>query len=238
MVRFKQAMGFLLMATLVWLLWVLGNQKGLPAVIWTLAFLLALGFALWLHGSLLDLSSSTRRRATVWAASLAIVAAAAVGFLRTPLAADDGTGAPGAALSRGAHVVDGVAWLPFELAALESAVRDGRTVFVDFTAEWCWTCKVNERTVLADGAVTKRMKELDVVAMKGDWTNRDPVITQVLRRFGRSGVPFYAVFPPGQLADPIVLPELINAAVVLQALEKAGPSRTAMRAAAPPASEL
>lgn len=231
MERFKQAMGFLLMATVVWLLWVLGNQKGLSAVVWTLAFLLALGLALWLHGSLLDLSSGARRRAAVWTASLAIVAAAAVGFLRGPLGQRAAAAAGSAGAAKGADVIGGVAWEPFELAALETAVRNGRTVFIDFTAEWCWTCKVNERTVLADAAVTQRMQQLQVLAMKGDWTNRDPVITQVLRRFGRSGVPFYAVFPAGQLGDPIVLPELINASVVLQALEKAGPSHPPVRTA-------
>ena len=71
--RFKQAMGFLLMATLVWLLWVLGQQVGLDALASVMAFLLLLGFALWLYGSMLTLSSSTARRTSVWISVLALV---------------------------------------------------------------------------------------------------------------------------------------------------------------------
>jgi thiol:disulfide interchange protein len=236
--RFKQAMGFLLMATLVWLLWVLGNQRGLNAVVWTLAFLLAVGLALWLYGSLLTLSSGSGRRLVVWGAMIVIVAGAWWAFLREPLRAEAVAANAGSspAPSSPQQGKNGLTWVPFDLAMLEQSVRGGRTVFIDFTAQWCWTCKVNERTVLADAAVGTRLKDLQVLTMKGDWTNRDPVITQVLRRFGRGGVPFYAVFPAGRLEEPIVLPELITKDIVLDALEKAGPSRTAQGWAMQPVS--
>ena len=117
-------------------------------------------------------------------------------------------------------------WKPFSVETLEAEVAAGNTVFVDFTAAWCTTCKVNEKTVLAAEAVEKRLEEMGVVTLLGDWTHRDEEITQVLRKFGRSGVPFYAVFPAGRLDAPIVLPELITQNIVLDALEEAGPSQS------------
>ena len=121
---------------------------------------------------------------------------------------------------------DGIDWVEFSPELLEAEVTGGNTVFIDFTAAWCITCKVNEKTVIDTDEVRAKLEELGVVSMLGDWTNRDPVITQVLRQYGRSGVPFYAVFPAGKLDEPIVLPEVIHKAIVIEALEKAGPSRS------------
>jgi thiol:disulfide interchange protein DsbD len=121
----------------------------------------------------------------------------------------------------------GVRWEPFSVESLEEAVLSGRTVFLDFTADWCWTCKVNERTVLADEEVERMLHENRVLAMKGDWTLKDPEITEILRRHARAGVPFYAVYPAGRLEDVIVLPEIINRRLVLDSLAKAGPSQRA-----------
>jgi thiol:disulfide interchange protein len=226
MERFKQLMGFLLMATLVWLLWVLGKQIGVDGVARAMAFLTVLGLALWLVGSFVDLSSSTARRTVVMGLALIMVAASSWYFLRGPL-----TPHPFAATDAGAHTVGGITWEPFSIPALEQNVRDGNTVFVDFSAAWCWTCKVNERTVLADEDVVGKLKEHHVVTLLGDWTNRDPVITQVLRRYGRSGVPFYAVYPGGRLDQAIVLPEVITESIVMEALDEAGPSRGGLTAA-------
>ena len=80
-------------------------------------------------------------------------------------------------------------WQPFSAARVEELVAGGQMVFIDFTAEWCWTCKVNERAVLAQQVVRERFAALNVALVKADWTNRNPEITQLLRAFGRSGVP-------------------------------------------------
>jgi len=119
-----------------------------------------------------------------------------------------------------------VTWEPFSPELLASAVEDGRTVFLDLTADWCWTCKVNEKTVLADDEVEAMFLRNNVLTLKGDWTRKDPEITEILRRHDRAGVPFYAVYPAGNSGPPIVLPEIINKRIVLDSLEKAGPSRT------------
>ena len=223
---FKQAMGFLLMGTLIWLLWVLGQQVGTDGMIAALIFILVLGFALWMYGRMLDLNSSTQRRVSVWAVMLVLVAGSWWQFVHEPLsgeaiAAQQGT------QQVASHGGGGTAaWEPFSVAALETAVAEGNTVFVDFTAAWCTTCKVNEKTVIMTEPVLSKIEELGVKTFVGDWTNRDEEITRVLRQFGRSGVPFYAVFPAGRIDSPIVLPEIITQSMVVEALEEAGPSRT------------
>jgi thiol:disulfide interchange protein DsbD len=211
--RFKQAMGFLLMATLVWLLWVLGQQIGLDALASVMAFLLILGFALWLYGSMLTLSSSNARRTTVWVIVLALVVGGWWQFVGDRVSAE--------AVAENAQVA-----IPFSEETLAAEVAAGNTVFIDFTAAWCMTCKVNEKTVIMSNEVQEVFAELGVVSLLGDWTNRDETITRVLRRHGRSGVPFYAVYPPGRLDDPIVLPEVITRSIVIDALREAGPSAT------------
>jgi thiol:disulfide interchange protein DsbD len=216
--RFKQAMGFLLMATLIWLLWVLGQQVGLDALASVMAFLLLVGFALWLYGSMLTLSSSTARRTTVWIIVLALIAGGWWQFVGDRVSSE--------AVAENAQVASHGDWIPFSEETLAAEVSGGNTVFIDFTAAWCMTCKVNEKTVINTDEVQEVFAELGVVKLLGDWTNRDETITRMLRRHGRSGVPFYAVFPAGKLDDPIVLPEVITRSLVIEALREAGPSAT------------
>ena len=211
--RFKQVMGFLLMATVLWLLWVLGKQVGMEGVIWTGAFLLSLALGCWLVGSFIDLASGRRRRLIVWGAAGATVAAAYF-VLLDPLFR---TEAELAAQPQGEKIV----WLDFSPARVEALLAEGRPVFIDFTAEWCWTCKVNERVVLADAAVRAKFAAHDFALVKADWTDGDPEITQLLRAFGRSGVPLYVIFPAGRLDQPVVLPEVITAQMVLDKVDEA-----------------
>jgi thiol:disulfide interchange protein DsbD len=215
MERFKQSMGFLLMGTVVWLLWVLGNQLGLEGVIWTISFLLVLGLACWMVGSWIDLGTSRSKRRMVWVLSVVLVAAA-YGALLHPLLETERQWA--GTEGRRSQSLD---WQPYSATTLDRLRAEERTVFVDFTAEWCWTCKINERVVLEDPEVRRRFEELQVALVKADWTRRNPEITRMLRSFGRSGVPLYVVYPGGGGRPPIVLPELITRSIVLEALEKA-----------------
>jgi thiol:disulfide interchange protein DsbD len=229
METFKQGMGFLLLATLVWLLFVFGAQTGSDGLAWFLAFLVIVGFFCWMHGRFLNLTSTTRRILFVWVLSIAGTVWGYRAFLHEVLfAAPEQVGYEGAALASKADVTEGgIRWEPFSVEALHESVQSGRTVFIDFTADWCWTCKVNERTVLADRDVEDLFRENGVVTLKGDWTRKDPEITEILRRHNRAGVPFYAVYPAGRLNDVIVLPEIINKRLVLESLAKAGPSHGA-----------
>lgn len=105
---------------------------------------------------------------------------------------------------------------------LERALGQGKTVFVDFTADWCVNCKVNERLVLNTEPIQRAFRERDIIFLKADWTRGDPGITEILRGFGRAGVPVYAIYPGGRRDNPILLPELLTQKTVLDAL---GPAR-------------
>ena len=120
-------------------------------------------------------------------------------------------------------------WLPFSTAGVEELIAADRHVFIDFTADWCLTCKVNEHTVLADDAVRAKFAEMHVALVKADWTNGNAEISQLLHAFGRSGVPLYVILPRGRADEPIVLPEVITSGIVLEELEAASRSKAATR---------
>lgn len=206
MVRFKEVMGFLLMATAVWLLYVVGQLLGVEGLAWTLAFLLALGLACWMIGSFITYASSPARRWAVRALAL-VVALVGYGYFvhlfLHPVAHD--------------HPI---AWVDYSPAALENYRGQNRIVFLDATAEWCLTCKANEKFVIETGAVREKFDQLDVVAMRADFTRKDAVIAELLARFNRRGVPLYVIYPPNR-GEPITLPEAITPGMVLEGLEAA-----------------
>ncbi|PYI89535.1 MAG: hypothetical protein DMF03_07350 [Verrucomicrobia bacterium] len=112
----------------------------------------------------------------------------------------------------------GHGWEKFTPDRLASEIRQGHPVFIDFTAEWCITCKFNESTVLETDAVRGAFSERQIVKLKADWTNGDPAITKMLKQFGRPGVPLYVLYPGGS-AQPYVFPELLTKNIVLEKLE-------------------
>src|SRR2546429_9241992 len=105
-------------------------------------------------------------------------------------------------------------WEKFTPERLASELQQAHPVFIDFTAEWCITCKFNESTVLETAAVRGAFSEHQVVKLKADWTNGDPEITKLLKQFGRPGVPLYGLYPGGT-AQPYVFPELLTKNTVL-----------------------
>ncbi|MEO5335781.1 MAG: thioredoxin family protein [Magnetospirillum sp. WYHS-4] len=111
-------------------------------------------------------------------------------------------------------------WKPFDEAAIPALVAQGRTVFVDVTAEWCITCRVNKSLVLSQDEVRQRLAVPGVIAMQADWTRPDEAISRYLARFGRYGIPFNAVYGPG-LPEGLALPELLTRDKVLEALARA-----------------
>ncbi len=209
MVWFKQLMGFLLMATVLWLLWVLGKQVGVEGMVWTGAFLLGLGLACWVWGQWGSFQHPNPSKRLARVVALVLVLGSYAIFVH-PLLATEQTTAP---------ALDD--WQPFSAARVEELITSGQMVFIDFTAEWCWTCKVNEQAVLAQQVVRDRFAALDVALVKADWTNRNPEITQLLRAFGRSGVPLYVIFPAGLIDQPLVLPEVITPEMVVEKLDAA-----------------
>ena len=181
-----------------------------------LVFLLALAAALQSWGAN-QYASARRARATL-AVLLACVTAA--GVLLLPRAHGDvpsGDTSPPPAAGE-------IAWQPWSAQAVDDARAAHRVVFVDFTADWCITCKVNERQVLETERVRAALARLDVVTLKGDWTRRDDAIRAELARWGKGGVPLYLVYGPG-LDDARVLPELLTPSLVVDALDAAALAR-------------
>ena len=220
----KQFMGFLMMATLLWLLYILGKQLGMEAVIWTGAFLLSIGFACWLVGRYATLTASRKMFWGTWAAAAIIVVASFQLFFSG--AFDLQAAVAGTSPSAEQPAASGIAWTPFSLAGVESDIQGDRPVFIDFTAEWCLTCKVNEKAVLQSPDVVEKFREFNVRAIRADWTHRNPDVTRLLAKFGRSGVPLYVVFAPGKPDAPAVLPEVITKGIVLDAIMKAAGKST------------
>lgn len=216
MERVKQFMGFPLLAVLPWLLYILGNQKGLDGVIWALVFLLALALACWIYGTFCGPMSSARTRAI----ALLAVVLIAVGGGWVSLAKFS---ASARTESSSANAAGGIPWQPFSQKALDDLLAEGKPVFVDFTADWCISCKFNERTAIDVPAVRAAFEKDGIVPVKADWTNANPEITAALKKFGRVGVPFYVLYPAGKPDQPITLPELLTEQIVLDALAKARP---------------
>lgn len=211
--QFKQGMGFLLMATVIWLMWVLGKQLGVEGVVWTVAFLLCLGLACWIAFCLVDLRSSYRKRYIAWLFAALLVFIAYL-ILLAPLLQRP--------LVKSMARVGESEWLPFSVAVVDSLVAADRHVLIDFTAEWCWTCKVNERTVFADSRIRRKLHDMDVALVRADWTHRNIEITRMLHLFGRAGVPLYVILPRGRANEPLILPEVITPGMVLEQLDLAG----------------
>lgn len=220
MEKFKESLGFLLLATTVWLVSVLAGLVDPDAVISALGFMLCLSLSSWIMGGFIDLTSTLQRKLVVWALALIVVAAGYWGFLK-PFPELLGTKA-----TKGQkRLSEGIDWQNFSLAELDKNVKANKTVFIDFTAQWCLTCKANEATIINTPEVIERFKALNVVPLKADWTAQDADISDLLRKFGRSGVPVYVIFPAGHPNEPVVLPEVISKQIVIDALNKAGASK-------------
>jgi thiol:disulfide interchange protein DsbD len=148
-------------------------------------------------------------------AGVAVAVIAALVLLQIP----DEAGGTASAAETGPTVAGGIAWVPFSQAKLDEAKAAGKPVFIDFTADWCITCKVNERVALTDQAVKDAVAAQGVVMMRGDWTRRDGAITRVLEANGRAGVPLYLFYAKGAGDKPVVLPQILTADAVLDTLK-------------------
>jgi len=201
----RGAMGFLLAGALVWLLYVLSSQVSKESLAIFELTLLAFALAVWLASR-----SARRGRALGGIAALLLAAAAIWMAARAPRAE--------AGASVGA-VEGGIEWVAWDRVEAERLSGEGRLVFLDITADWCVTCKVNERVILNTPEVVAAFRSHRVVAMKADWTNRNDEIARFLADHGRYGIPFYMLFRPG--AGPHVFGELITKQEVIDVIAAA-----------------
>jgi suppressor for copper-sensitivity B len=158
-----------------------------------------------------------------WLMPLAIASLSGLAFL----VPGRGDIAPSGAAASRPFEAGKVDWQPFAPGEIQRIVAEGKIVFVNVTADWCITCRVNERLVLGRDPVQSVLAGSDVITMQADWTKPDEAIARYLSRFGRYGIPFDAVYGPS-LQQGEALPELLTAEIVLAALERArGEPRTA-----------
>lgn len=200
----KQFLAFPMYLTAVWLLWVLGNQRGIDAIGLALGGLVLLALGLWWFQRLRLRTAPLRRGVAV----LLVVASL------VPLAMAHRLPSASRANAEGAAVVS------FSNARLASLRAEGRVVFVDMTADWCVTCKANEKTVLHTQAFRDLLDQHNAVFMQGDWTNVDPEITAFLESHKAVGVPLYVVYPRNG-GEGEVLPTVLTRKIVSDALARA-----------------
>ena len=199
MVKFKIVMGFPMLATAVWLFGIARSELGKDDALRFGLFLVVLALAAWIWGEFVQ-RAAVRRGLAMGVSLLLVTAFGLYALLAAP---------------------NQIRWQPWTPATVEKARAEGRPVLVDFTADWCLTCQVNKRTSLEVAAVQSRLKELQAVALLGDYTQTDPAITAELSRFGRAGVPLVLVYPKNGSKPPIVLPSVLTPSIVLEALKKA-----------------
>ena len=201
----KQILAFPMFATVIWLVWVFGQQTGVGGASYLLSALLLVTAAGWMVGRWFrtDLRSGVVARVV------------SLGLLAGAVALVAGGSAQEAPL-----MAVGEGWLPFAQEEVDRTLAQGRPVFVDFTAAWCLTCQVNERIVLSTESVQGAFRERNVALFKADWTRQDPEITAALEALGRSGVPVYALYPGSLGATPHLLPAILTEKIVLEALEE------------------
>lgn len=207
MVTFKRILALALLATGAWLLTVLAAQIGRTGTL-AVAGLFVIGSAV-----LAFLHRSGRGGAGLTGVALLAAVLAVAGLVPAP-----GGGSGGVA---GAQLDRPIAWEAFDRAEIDRRVAEGAVVFVDVTADWCITCEVNKRLVLETDPTAGLLSDARVTAMQADWTNPDPAISEYLASFGRYGIPFNAVYGPAA-PEGIPLPELLWAAAVKEAIDRAG----------------
>lgn len=196
MENLKQFLSFPLYITAIWLLWVAGRQTNIDVAITIISGLLLIVLAIWLW-RLANPQSLIVKISTV---SLLVVA------LLLPTLGLKTVG-------------QNHQWEPYTEQRLASLRKQNKPVFINLTADWCITCLVNERIAFSE-SFYQSLADNNIVYLKGDWTNNDPKITQLLNQFNRSGVPLYLMYPNGE-GSPEILPQILTKTTLLDAIKRA-----------------
>jgi len=197
----KQIMAFPMWASALWLAWVLSSQVDMQSVFAVLLGALLIALGLWLMEKTQNSASILRRLTLIFSLGLMIFS-----IWLLPITSDNNS--PGLKNEENA----------FSVQKLNSLRSEQKMVFLNFTADWCITCKVNEAIALNQDKVKKVLDEKNIIYLKADWTRKDPEIASMLASYGRTGVPLYLLFP--SQGDPIILPELLTEDLLLDFLKE------------------
>ncbi len=206
MERFKQFLGFPMLASILWLLWVIAAQKGSDAVLIALMMIFVLSLISWIYGNFVSLKGSKTYR---FISSLILIVLSLFAIQQA---------------SQSIHTLKEQATSPqqtvinFDKQKIKTLNAEGKTVFLRFTANWCITCKANEKLVINTTEVQTALNNNNIVQMVADWTNKSEKIAQEIERLGRSGIPLYVFFYPN--GKEVILPEVINKSLILAQINK------------------
>lgn len=193
----KQFLAFPLYLSAIWLLWVFGRQTSVSGMAILCVGAVSIAFGCWLLGRYAEGIWQWIRRlaiATSWLLAIALIWQGS---------------------NSNKHQLEADRWQIYSPELVASLRTEGRPVFINLTADWCLTCLANERIALHTQAAEQVFDELNVATIKGDWTNTDPKITELLQEYGRSGVPLYLWFPAGSSGKAVVLPQLLTPEILI-----------------------
>ena len=216
MEKFKVAMGFPMLATTVWLFSVASSSYG-KNVLWLGVFLVVVAFAAWIFGEFVQRGRNHKTAATIIALILLL------GGYAFALEKELDWRSPVLETATGSiqNPAGGIDWQPWSPEAVAQARAAGKPVLVDFTADWCLTCQVNKKLAIETSSIRAKLKEMNAVALTGDYTRFPDAITAELNRYNHAGVPLVLVYPKTPDAPAIVLPQILTPGIVLNALSKA-----------------
>ena len=219
MARFRAVLAFPMFVTALWLFWIVGRQLGASAMAVAILAALLLAFGLWAYG---QAAGATRRWAWHATALVGVVACVVAGVRLEDFRAE-----PQLAGEVSAGTLGTLELEHFDPERLVGYIEDGQPAFVYFTADWCLSCKANERAALATDAVGEAMAERGIKVVEADWTTEDPVITEWLEMYDRVGVPLYLYFPEGSTPQTAaVLPQILLPQIVIDAIDAADTAAT------------
>ena len=228
METFKEFMGFVLMGTVVYMLSILSGQVGGDGLVWMLVFMVGIALACWAIGRFVTPGVSTSKRFSLYGGAAAfsvlfyfIAFSYAFDLHRSPSPSSD---SPVAVKPEAGKLP----WQPFSIEKLTELTAAGKTVMVDFTADWCPNCKSNLILAINTDAVAKKVEELGVVPVLADWTSENEDIKRTINKLGGTTIPFFAIFPADRPDQPITMEGILTEGMVLRNLDEAGPSRDAV----------
>jgi thiol:disulfide interchange protein DsbD len=202
----KQILGFALLATVFWLVWIFGHQKNIDDVGELFGILLISAIGAWIYGRWSNINNSrlTRKLATVCMTlslgmSSFLIVNVTSGTSIRPLPFQ---------------------WETYSPERLQVLREQGKSIFIDFTAAWCLTCQMNKKVALESEGFLKKVNQLGIVVMRADWTNQDPKITEALADYGRNSVPLYVLHQGGEKSSPTILPQILTPQVLINELDK------------------
>jgi thiol:disulfide interchange protein DsbD len=217
MLKLRTGMGFLLMGTCCWLLWVLGELNGPRSVVSTIVFLLFIAASIWILGFIEYKTKQIKR----WIIRIISVLLIGAGFFTCYMwLYPFGEFGKTQETQNNGVTIKGVLWKHYTEEAFQEARKSGKIIFLDISAEWCLTCKTNENTILYTEELSKRLGKDDIIVFRADNTKRSKEVTALIKSLGKSAVPVYAVYPRGENSTPEILPEVITVQMVIDAIDR------------------